>query len=245
SMDIITGYHTEMKLFVDNYRMERGTGDREGSYINDSLAFAQFDDVPMLINNFDLAMSKNANQRALAESKLITNKISNITDSSANLKDRFFNAASMASKISPGELFGKFSDEHDFYNQQKAEMADMALETPSISQQTNGNSFNIANKMFGIHFKYSKPSQQELDNIKKYYKLMGYQVNLQGGQLDRLDSMSLCNYVKFSGSLTIPGADVSLVEMMKAQFENGVRLWHNKNTPNPMGQNILQNVMVI
>src|SRR5690606_12814221 len=118
SMDIITGYHTEMKLFVDNYRMERGTGNREGSYINDSLAFAQFDDVPMLNNNFDLGMSKNTNQRELDESKLITNKLSNIYDSRANLKDRFFNAARLDSKVSPGDLFRKFSDEHDFYSQQ-------------------------------------------------------------------------------------------------------------------------------
>lgn len=244
-VDIITGYHTELKLYVDNYRTERGTGDKEGSYINDSLSFSQFDDIPMLINNFDLAMSKNANQRALAESKLVTNKLANITDSDASLKDRFFNAASMASKISPGAMFGKFSDEHEFYRQQKAEMADMALETPSITSQTNGNSFNIANDMFGIHFKYSRPSFAEMSNIKKYYKMMGYQLNQQGAQLDRLDSMSLCNYVKFSGSLTIDGADVSIIEMMKAQFENGVRLWHNKNIPNPMGQNILLNVMVV
>lgn len=244
-MDIITGYNTEMKLYVDNYRTERAADVKGGSYINDSLSFNQFDDIPMLINNFDLAMSKNANQRALAESKLITNKLANITDSSANLKDRFFNAASMVSKISPGDLFGKFADEHDFYNQQKAEMADMALETPSITSQTNGNSFNIANKMFGIHFKYSKPSSNELNNIRKYYKLMGYALNQQGAQLDIVDSMSICNYVQFSGSWSLPGADVSIIEMMKAQFENGVRLWHNKGIPNPMSQNILDNKMVI
>lgn len=244
-VDIITGYNTEMKLYVDNYRTEYGNSDKGGSYVNDSLTINQFDDIPMLINNFDLALSKNANQRELAESKLVTNKLANITDSSANLKDRFFNAASLVSKISPADLFGKFSDEHDFYNQQKAELADMALETPSITNQTNGNSFNIANNMFGLHFKYSKPSYSEMNNIKKYYKLMGYHLNQQGAQLDRVDSMSICNYVKFSGPLKVPYADVGIIEMMKAQFENGVRLWHNNNTPNPMTQNILDNVMVV
>ena len=57
--------------------------------------------------------------------------------------------------------------------------------------------------------------------------------------------MTLCNYVQFSGSWTIPDTDVAIIEMMKAQFENGVRLWHNKDIPNPMGQDVLNNKMVV
>ena len=56
--------------------------------------------------------------------------------------------------------------------------------------------------------------------------------------------MSVCNYVQFSGSWTLPNVDVAIIEMMKAQFENGVRLWHNKNTRNPMIQNSLTNEIV-
>lgn len=242
--DIITGYHTEMKVYVDNYRAEQVQGYKGGAYVNDSLAFTQFDDVPMLINTGDLAMAKNANQRALAESKLVTNRIGSVMDGGANLKDRFFNAASLASNLNPTNLFGKFSDEHDFYNQQKAEMADMALETPSISAQTNGNSFNIANGMFGIHVKYARPSTAEMNHVRKYYLLMGYEWIEKGAKLEPVNSMSICNYVQFSGSWTLNNADVSLIEMMKAQFENGVRLWHNNGTPNPMDQNPLDNERV-
>lgn len=241
-VDIITGYHNEMKLYIDRYRVERGTG--EGSYVNDSLVFNQFDDMPMLIDTFGLSLAKNANQRQLAESKLLTNRVGNMMDSGANAKDRFMDAASLASNLNPTNLFGKFSDEHEFYRTQKAEQADMALETPSITEQTNGNSFNIANNMFGIHFKYSKPTDTEMNKIKKYYKMFGYQVNDKSAYLDKVDSMNVCNYVQFSGSWTIPGADVSIIEMMKAQFENGVRLWHGGKTRNPMVQNVLTNEIV-
>lgn len=241
-VDIVTGYHNEMKLYVDKYRVERGV--QEGSYINDSLTFDTFDDMPMLIDTYGLSMAKTANQRALTESKLLTNRVGNMMDSGANLKDRFMDAASLASNISVGGLFGKFTDEYEYYRQQKAEQADMSLEVPSISEQSNGNSFNIANKVFGIHIKYSKPTDTELEKIKKYYKLFGYQVNDQSASLDKVDSMDVCNYLQFSGSWTIPGADVSIIEMMKAQFENGVRLWHNKDTRNPMIQNVLTNKMV-
>ena len=240
-IDIVTGHHNEMKLYVDRYRTHRGF--IQGSYINDALSYDQFDDVPMLVDSFGLSMAKNANQRELAESKLITNRVGNVMDSSANLKDRFFDAASLASNLNPTDLFGKFSDEHDYYQQQKAEQADMALETPSITQQTNGNSFNIANDMFGIHFKYSKPSKAEMNKIKKYYKMFGYQVNDHSSKLDPVDSMTICNYVQFSGSWFINNADVSIIEMMKAQFENGVRLWHDNGTGNPMTRNVLSNQM--
>lgn len=243
-VDIITGYHNEMKVYIDKYRAETNPSEYGGSYVNDSLVFNEFDDIPMLIDNFNLSLAKNANRRELAESKLITNRINNVMDSNASLKDRFFNAASLVSNFSPANMFGKFSDEHEYYRNQKAEQADLALETPSITQQTTGNSFNIANQMFGIHLKYSKPSQSEMDKIKKYYKLFGYEVSDQSATLDKVDSMNLCNYVQFSGSWSLLNADVSIIEMMKAQFENGVRLWHNNNTRNPMTQNILNNKMI-
>jgi len=243
-VDIITGYHNEMKVFIDQYRNEQNSSLNGGSYVNDSLVYNEFDDIPMLIDNYNLALSKSANQRQLAESKLATNRAADVVDPNANLKDRFMNAASLASNLSPSNMFGKFNDEYEYYRTQKAEQADMALETPSITQQTTGNSFNIANNMFGIHFKYSKPSPSEMDKIRKYYKLFGYQVNDQSGSLDQVDSMNICNYVQFSGSWTIQNADVSIIEMMKAQFENGVRLWHNNNTANPMNQDVLNNKMV-
>ena len=244
SVDIITGYHNEMKVFIDQYRNENNPSFNGGSYVNDSLVFNEFDDIPMLIDNFGLSLSKSANQRQLAESKLVSNRISSVLDPNADLKDRFFNGASLISNLSPSNLFGKFNDEYEYYRSQKAEQADLALETPTITSQTTGNSFNIANKMFGIHFKYSKPSNSEMNKIRKYYKLFGYQVNDQSAFLDRIDSMSICNYVQFSGSWSISHADVGIIEMMKAQFENGVRFWHNNNTANPMMQNVLNNKMV-
>ena len=240
--DIVTGYHNEMMVYVDQYRINSENGALlYGSYTNDSLAFNEFDDVPMLIDNVGLAMSKSANQRALTESKLISNRIKNVMDPNADLKDRFFDGASLLSNLTPSNLFGKFKDEQEYYKQQKAEIADLALETPTITQQSTGNSFNIANNMFGIHFKFSKPSKSEMNKIKKYYKLFGYELNDQGSKLEKVDSMTICNYVQFEGSWTIKNVDVAIIEMMKAQFEGGVRLWHNKNVGNPMNQDILNN----
>lgn len=242
--DIITGYATQMMVYVDGYRVNGGIyQERSGSYANDSLIFNQFDDIPMLIDNFNLSMAKNANQRSLAESKLVTNRLANVTNPNASLKDRFFNASSLISNISAGGLFGKFTDEYEFYRTQKAEQADLALETPTITNQTNGNSFNIANNMFGVHFKFSKPTKTEMDKVKKYYKSFGYQIDDSSNTLASIKSMTVANYVQFSGSWTLFNTDVALIEMMKAQFENGIRLWHNDGTRNPMTKSLLDNEM--
>ena len=241
-IDLITGYHNEVKVYIDRYKTNDKTFN--GSYINDSLTFDTFDDVPILIDTATLGLAKTANQRAYAESKLLSNQVNTIMDSNADIKDRFINAASLASNFSPTSLFGKFADEHDYYQRQKAEMADLALEAPSMTNQSNGNSFNIANNKFGIHVKYSKPTSAELRKIKKYYKLFGYELNNDGEHLGSVNSMSICNYVQFSGSWSIPNVDVAIIEMMKAQFENGVRLWHNNNSKNPMKQNTLNNKIV-
>lgn len=246
----VIGFHNEIYFYVDGYQTDTTipTGEqanRFGSFLNNSISFDNFDDIPMLIDNYRLALANNANQRQLAEARQPTNRIQNIMDPNASLKDRFFDAASMISNFSISSMFGKFADEHEFYRNQQAEFADLALATPTITQQTHGNSLQIANGFFGLHQKFSAPSTHEMNEIKKYYKLFGYMTNDRGTYLADVHSMSICNYVQFEGSWTIPNVDVSLIEMMKAQFENGVRLWHNNNRPNPMTQDVLSNKMVI
>ena len=216
-----------------------------GSFLNDAIIFKNFDSVPVLIDNYKLALAKNANQRELANSKTLTGQVSTLTDSSADLKDRFFAGASMVSNLSPSNLMGKFTSDYEYYRQQKAQFADMALEAPTITEQTNSNSFQVANNIFGITLKCSKINSNEMDKIRKYYNAFGFEWNRENTTLNDVESMSICNYVKFKGSWTIPNADVALVEMMKAQFENGVRLWHNNGSRNPMFQNLKQNVSVI
>ena len=242
--DIITGYFNQLMVYIDGYKVAGGLyQSNAGSYANDSLVINQFDDIPMLIDNYTLSLSKSANQRQLAESKLVSNRVKNITNPNASLKDRFMDATSLISNVSASGLFGKFTDEYEFYRTQKAEQADLALETPTITAQSNSNSFNIANNMFGIHLKFSKPVKSELGKVKKYYKMFGFQIDDSSNRLADVESMSICNYVQFSGSWTIGNTDVALIEMMKAQFENGVRLWHNNGTANPMDQNTLLNKM--
>ena len=242
----VIGYKNQFSIFVQQYKNQNwksGDSIMDGSFLNDSIVFSKFDEIPILVDNYNLSLAQNANKRELAESKLLSNRMDNVKDKNADVKDRFMNASSLLSNFSPANLFGKFNDEYEFYRSQKAEQADMALTSPTLSSQVTGNAFQVANDLFGITIKFSSPNQSEWKKIKKYYKLFGYEINDDNKKLSSLTSMTIANYVKFSGNWFIPDVDVAIIEQMKAQFENGVRFWHNDNTPNPMNKDILQNKM--
>lgn len=235
----VMGYHNEVAVYVENYKSEE---DVEGSFLNDAIFIKNFDDVPIMIDNYNLSLAKSAHQRQLAESKLISNKIANIADTGADPKDRFIDAMSLTTNLSPMNLFGKFVDEHEFYKQQQAEMKDMALNTDTVTGQSNNNSLAIARDFFGITVKHAQPTKSEWDKIKKYYKLFGYLVNDENATINPR-TMTICDYVQFSGQFMIENVDISINEMIKAQFENGVRFWHYNGKSNPMEQNVLNNKM--
>lgn len=235
----IMGYHNEVAIYIDNYKSKE---DEEGSFLNDAIFIKNFDDVPIMIDNYNLSMAKSANQRQLAESKLLSNKIANITDTGSDPKSRFIDGMSLVSNISPSSLFGKFVDEHDFYQRQLAEQKDMALNSDTVTGQSNNNSLAIARDFFGLTVKHAQPSSSEWDKIKKYYKMFGYLVNDENSTINPR-TMTICDYVQFTGQFMIPNIPIAYNEMMKAQFENGVRFWHYNGQAKPMEQNIMNNKM--
>src|SRR5699024_3369095 len=142
------------------------------------------DDVPIMIDNYNLAMSKSANYRKHTESKLASNRLSNIADTEADPKDRFMNATSLVTNLSHINYFGKIVDEHEYYKQQQAEQKDIALNTNTITRQSNNNSLAIARNFLGITVKHAQPNKEEWKKIKTYYKMFGYLVNDENAKVD-------------------------------------------------------------
>lgn len=240
----MTGYTNEIVIYPKNYNttdseIDKG-GYKKGNFLNNALRFNNFDDLPVIVDNYNLALSKSANQRQLAESKLLSNRISNIAKGD-DLQSRMMDTVSVLSDVSVSGLFGKFSDEYEFYRSQQAEFKDLALNTPTITNQTNGNSFNIKNDIYGFNFKLSCPDKVERDKLRKYYSAFGFSFNEYGSKIDTLKSMSVCNYLQFKGNWNIKGLDVILMQQLRLTMENGVRFWKNNNTANPMSQDLLTN----
>lgn len=235
----VSGHHNEVALYIDNYKSDE---DVDGAFLNDAIFIREFDDVPILVDNYNLAMSKSANQRQLAESKLVSNRLGNITDGGSDPESKFYDASSLITNFSPMNFFGKFVDEYEFYRTQQAEHKDMALNTPTITSQSHGNALGIANDFFGVTVKHAQPNKKEWDKVRTYYNMFGFLVNDENAKLD-VFSHTVCNYVKFTGQFMIENADIAIIEMMKAQFENGVRFWHYNGKSRPMEQDPLLNKM--
>ena len=246
----VIGFKNEFHYFIEGYKYNRsflennlqGNFNKHSSYLNDSITITDFDEVPILVDNYKLALSKNANQRTLEESKLLTNRVKNIFDNSASLTSRFMDGASLISNLNPKDLFGKFTDEYEYYRSQKAQWQDLALTAPTITTQTTGFGFQLAKDIFGITTFFATMDKEEWKKIKLYYKEFGFEVNRPNTSLHNVESMSIANYVKFSGSWTLPNMEIGLIEMLKAQFENGVRLWHDNGSANPMNRDLTYNL---
>lgn len=242
----IIGYHNEVRVYPVHYnsseienpiRLEDGTIMVDiGSFLNKAMVFDTFAEVPILIDSGLLQQSQQANKQQNAEDKLITNRSKNIADPSSDPKSKFYDAVSIGSNLSPMQLFGKFNDEYDYYRDKQAEYKDLALQPPNVTSSKMGNAFQIANRLNGLTLKIGAPTAQEIATIIKYYMMFGLEIDEHGTQLHDVRSMTICNYVKISGTYQINGVDPMLMEQLKALLEQGVRLWHNDGSDNPMAQ---------
>ena len=246
----IIGYHNEVRVYPVDYNkgeVEQPIKDTNGnilvdtgSFLNTAMVYNDFAEVPVLIDNGILGQSQQANKMANSERQLIGNRVKNIATGD-DIKSKFMDAASIASSISPGALFSKFNEEYDFYNQQQAEYKDMALQPPSTTSSNMGNAFQVANSINGMTMKIGAPSSYDMSNIMAYYNKLGFDVSEQSSIVEDIDSWTICNYLRITGTYSLPGVDPSLMNQLKALLESGVRFWHNDGTNNPMNQNIYNN----
>lgn len=246
----IIGYHNEVRVYPVDYNSHqnekpiKGSDNSilidTGSFLNTAITFDSFAEVPILIDNGILAQSQQANKQKNAQNNLISSRLKNVATGS-DIKSKFYDAVSIASNLSPTALFSKFNDEYNYYNQLKAEYKDLALQPPTQTSSQMGNAFQIANSINGLTMKISVPSEYEMENIKRYYFMLGFEVNEQSGSPFPLDSWTVCNYLRMRGTYSLPDIDPMLMEQLKALLESGVRFWHNDGSNNPMAQNPYNN----
>lgn len=246
----IIGYHNEVRIYPVDYNSAPNEKPIQatdnsilidtGSFLNTAITFDSFAEVPILIDNGLLAQSQQANKQKNAQSNLITNRINNVVGGN-DLKSRFYDAVSIGSNLSPTALFSKFNDEYNYYKELRAEYKDLALQPPTVTSSQMGNAFQIANSINGLTMKIGVPAPFDMDNIQRYYFMLGFETNDQAGTPFPIDSWTVCNYLRMRGTYTIDGIDPMLLEQLKVLLETGVRFWHNDGTNNPMAQNVFKN----
>lgn len=77
------GYSNALAIYPDEYMSNGDLGSEQvgrGSFLNNTLIFKDFADLPMLIDNYKLAMANRSNQRANAERQTVTGRLSHMFD---------------------------------------------------------------------------------------------------------------------------------------------------------------------
>lgn len=245
-VNMISGFFNELKIYPKVYNVdsdsELGT---EGGDLNNSIGLKGFDEVPMVVDNYKLAMASTANQRQLTEDRqLITGRGRRLISPETTWGEKTMDAFSVITDVVDFDDIGdRIIDEYEYYRDRKAEEKDLALTGNTITQQTYNNAFLIANFKYGLHMKFSRPSYSELQTLKRYYKMFGFDGNHRRSHPYPLTSNTMANYLQFKGSWNMLGIDPALMKILKLRMEMGVRFWHNNGTKNPMNQDLINNNM--
>lgn len=246
------GFNNEMKIYLEDWGIDGDNdqgGFKRGTFLNNSLGFSDFTKLPLLIDNYKLSLANNANTIAYNNSQTTTGRVKNIgknlADPNQSLLEKATNIFTDAYSLMGGGLSltnigGKIASDTEYYRKQKAEFADLALSPATVTPSNKGFAFNIGNGIFGLTMKFAAPSTAELEKIRKYYSMMGFEFN-EKGTVDDIHSMTICNYLQLDGQFKINGLPTQYMEQLKALLMAGVRFWHFNNKQNPFIQNPLEN----
>lgn len=246
------GFNNEMKIYLEDWYnngdKDQG-GFKRGSFLNNSIGFSDFTKLPLLIDNYKLSLANNANTIAYNNSQTTTGRVKNISKNLADPNQSLLEKATniftdayslMGGGLSLTNIGGKIASDTEYYRKQKAEFADLALTPATVTPSNKGFAFNIGNGIFGLTMKFSAPSDAELEKIRKYYNMMGFEFD-EKGTVDDIHSMTICNYLQIDGQFKINGIPTQYMEQLKALLMAGVRFWHFNNKQNPLLQNPLEN----
>lgn len=241
------GYHNEIRCFPDQYKDDGENsinGLYRGTYINQGITFDVFDDIPVLVDNYKLGKAQTAHQRALNNDRQISSRISDVMNPNKSLQDRFFNAVSLTTSLAGGGVLGvaknalgQFTSEWEYYRDQNAKFADMAISAPSVGSQNNSQSFNMSKGIFGVTVRFASIGAENMERVLTYYNTFGFDFSGQLLRLEKPDSLPMLNYYQFAGNWVLPGVPPQFMEQLKVQCQNGIKLWKNNGTDNPFVQN--------
>jgi hypothetical protein len=241
------GYHNEIRCFPDQYKDDGENsinGLYRGTYINQGITFDVFDDIPVLVDNYKLGKAQTAHQRALNNDRQISSRISDVLNPNKSLQDRFFNAVSLTTSLAGGGVLGvaknalgQFTSEWEYYRDQNAKFADMAISAPSVGSQNNSQSFNMSKGIFGVTVRFASIGAENMERVLTYYNTFGFDFSGQLLHLEKPDTLRMLNYYQFAGNWVLPGVPPQFMEQLKVQCQNGIKLWKNNGTDNPFTQN--------
>lgn len=233
-LSCVFGVTNEIDVYSEHYGERDTSISKHGFYRDNQMTITQFDNVPVMIDNYTLNKANSAYSRQLENSRQISGRVDAITGKDSTLQDRLFNAVSVYSSVfsdglmsAPAKAAGLFSNEYEYYRDQKAQFNQWKITPPTISEGSYSNSNLIKTNDYGIWLKVSRINDDELNNLRCYFGKFGFEAMSNDNIIYSVNSWNICNWVQFRGNYVIPNIDRELFDVLKTIFEGGVRLFHS------------------
>lgn len=233
-LSCVFGVTNEINVYSENYG-ERDTNlSKHGFYRDNQMTITQFDNVPVMIDNYTLNKANTAYSRQLENSRQLSGRVGAITGKDSSIQDRLFNAVSVYSNVfsdglmsAPAKAAGLYSNEYEYHRNLKAQVNQWKITPPTISEGSYSNSNLIKTNDYGIWLKVSRINDDELNNLRSYFGKFGFEAMSNDNRIYDVNSWTFCNWVQFRGNYVIPDIDRELFDVLKTIFEGGVRLFHS------------------
>ena len=233
-LSCVFGVTNEIDVYSEHYGERDTSIKKHGFYRDNQMTITQFDNVPVMIDNYTLNKANTAYSRQLENSRQLSGRMGAITGKDSTLNDRLFNAVSVYSNVfsgglmsAPAKAAGLFSNEYEYYRDQKAQLNQWKITPPTISEGSYSNSNLIKTNDYGIWLKVSRINDDELNNLRSYFGKFGFEAMSNDNRIYDVNSWTSCNWVQFRGNYVIPDIDRELFDVLKTIFEGGVRLFHS------------------
>lgn len=229
-MSAVFGATNEINVYPKQYgQLDTNTG-KFGFYRDNEMVISQFDNVPVMINNYTLNKANTAYQRQYEQSNLLSGKLNRAMDTNNSLQDRIIAGYQAITGAMGGNvinnLTGMYTNEYEYYRKQRSDFKQMAITPPTITEGAFTNANLIKNNDYGIYLKYTCVTEQGKNTLRRYYGKFGFQCLTNEQHIYDINSNKYANWVQFSGNYVIPGMDRDLFDVLHSLFESGVRLWH-------------------
>lgn len=234
------GAMPRLAYYIDNYNdlgdngggySDRDTG--AGEFLDAGVILGNFPQIPVAIDNYLLYMANNANSFSLANSLNNYNKKEAVTlgaieggmGVASNLMNLNVGGAVRSAYSAGKSAYMGVKNSEVAIRQQMAKIQDAEISPPTLSGQTGGDAFNIANGIKGVTLKWKTIRPQYVSLLEEYFNRYGYLQNKI--DVPRLTGNESLNYIKTEGCTlggNIPQEDMQVIKEM---FDNGVTMWHN------------------
>lgn len=231
----VIGAYNETHIYSEQYgQRDTSKKTKQGYYRDNQMVISQYDNLPMLIDNYKLNKANTAYTRQLENSRQLSGRINTLTDNDASLKDRLFSAVSVYSNVfsgglmsAPAKATGLFANEYEYYRNQKAQYQQWKIAPPTVTEGSYNNSILQNTNDYGIWLKVSRINDDELNMLKTYYGKFGFQAMKGDNHVRPLDTWLICNWLQIKGPYIIPDVDRELLDQLKTILEGGVRFFHD------------------